>query len=60
MTERPSGIMPIARELGDYFGAKPIEQPKPVETSVYQLRRKDLWPPDVLAEMAAIYEGKKL
>ena len=47
-------LLPLAAKLGEYFGCKPIEQPKPVDPP-QRPTRKDIWPPAVQAEIEAIY-----
>ena len=52
----PEGILPLTRELGGYFEqSKPMDEPGPIDAPVFRPRREDLWPPEVWAEMQAIY-----
>lgn len=46
-------------ELGGHFERKPIERPQQIQTQVYRLRRQHLYPPEVWAEMQAIWNGER-
>ena len=50
---RKFGIMPMARRLGDYLGLEPIPAIEPI-SGPYRPRAGN-WPPEVWAEMQAIY-----
>ena len=48
-----SGILPIARQLGDILDCKPVETPQQIAGPTRPSR--GCWPADVWAEMQAIY-----
>lgn len=50
-----SAPMPIARKIGGLLGADEIPEIKPIDTNHFRLRRTDIWPPEVLAEIKRIY-----
>lgn len=46
-------------EMASLTKQKPIDRPKQIETPVFRCRRENVWPPEVWAEMQAIYAGEK-
>ena len=51
-----TGIMPLARKLGEMLDAREIPPLETMDRQVWKMRRKDLWPPEVWDEMEAIWK----
>lgn len=51
------GIMPLTRQLGDYFEREP--EPELTTITGPQRPTQGRWPADVWAEMQAIYQGRQ-
>jgi hypothetical protein len=59
MADTP-GVMPLARKLGEALGvSEQIPELEPIPTYQFRPSRKHMWPPEVWAEMQAIYNGEK-
>lgn len=57
--ERLDGIMPLARKFGEMVGAGgEIPACPQISDHQFRFRRKDLWPPEVWAEMESIRKGE--
>ena len=59
-----AGVLPLARQLGDNLGGEPaglpaIERAAQIENYPTRPRRRDLWPPEIWAEMEQIRNGEK-
>ena len=53
-----ASILDDVDALGERLGAPKAERPQLVERQAYRLRRADVWPPEVLAEIQRIYAGE--
>jgi hypothetical protein len=51
-----AGVMPLARQLGEYFDARPVEQPQPA--AMPRRPNPEAWPPEAAAEMDAIWRDE--
>jgi hypothetical protein len=52
-----TGILPLARLLGEKLERDEIPTIEPVTTSLYRCTRRDLWPPEAWEEMDAIWNS---
>lgn len=51
---RPSGILPLTRQLGDVLDCRPVPITEPIMPPRRPSRR-DMWPAETWAEMQRIY-----
>jgi len=53
-------VLPLARQLGEKLHIRgDIDKPEPIQRRVQRCTRQDAWPPEVWAEMQAIYRGER-
>jgi len=56
--DKGESIIGIADAIADKLDLTRIERPVPIEERPARMRRRDLWPPEVWAEMGRIWRGE--